>query len=143
MALSGLVAFHTRTGRGRAYDHCMRIELVSALLMVLVLSGCSGSDVQQPTAATTAAKQTTQVAYTVTGMHCNSCAEAITAEVAAVQGVRSVQCTFESKCAVLELDNPTAQADAERAITKLGFTIAPCVVPVAGASQPATGVSSK
>lgn len=121
----------------------MRIELVSALLTVLVLSGCSGSDVQKPSAATAVAKQTTQVAYTVTGMHCNSCAEAITAEVAAVKGVRSVQCTFESKCAVLELDNPSAQADAEHAITKLGFTIAPCVVPVAGASQPATGVSSK
>ena len=121
----------------------MRIELVSALLTVLVLSGCSGSDVQKPAAATAATKQTTQVAYTVTGMHCNSCAEAITAEVAAVKGVRSVQCTFESKCAVLELDNPSAQAEAARAITKLGYTIEPCAVPVASASQPATGVSSK
>ena len=130
-------------GHGRAYDHFMRIELASALLTVLALTGCSGSDVQKPAAATAAAKQTTQVAYTVTGMHCNSCAEAITAEVAAVKGVRSVQCTFESKCAVLQLNDPAAQTDAERAITKLGFTIAPCAVPVAGATQPATGVSSK
>ena len=129
--------------RGRAYDQCMRIALVSALLTVLVLTGCSGSDVPKPAAATAAAKQTTQVAYTVTGMHCNSCAEAITAEVAVVKGVRSVQCTFESKCAVLELDNPAAQAEAARAITKLGFTIEPCSVPVASASQPTTGVSSK
>ena len=129
--------------RGRAYDQCMRIGFISALLTVLVLSGCSGSDVQKPATATAATKQTTQVAYTVTGMHCNSCAEAITAEVAAVKGVRSVQCTFESKCAVLELNNPSAQADAERAITKLGYTIEPCAVPVASASQPATGVSSK
>ena len=121
----------------------MRIELVSALFTVLVLTGCSGSDVQQPAVATAAAKQTTQVAYTVTGMHCNSCAEAITAEVAAVKGVRSVQCTFESKCAVLEVNNPSAQADAERAITKLGYTIAPCAIPAAGATQPVTGVSSK
>ena len=121
----------------------MRIELVSALLTVLVLTGCSGSDVKKPAAATDAATPTTQVAYTVTGMHCNSCAEAITAEVAAVKGVRSVQCTFESKCAVLELDNPAAQAEAARAITKLGYTIEPCAVPVASASQPATGVSSK
>ena len=129
--------------RGRAYDQCMRIELVSALLTVLALTGCSGSDVQKPAAATAATKHTTQVAYTVTGMHCNSCAEAITAEVAAVKGVRSVQCTFESKCAVLELNNPSAQADAEHAITKLGYTIEPCAVPVASASQPTTGVSSK
>ncbi len=130
-------------GHGRAYDHFMRIPLVSALLTVLALTGCSGSDVQKPAAATAATKQTTQVAYTVTGMHCYSCAVAITAEVAAVKGVNSVQCTFESKCAVLELNNPSAQADAERAITKLGFTIEPCAVPVASASQPTTGVSSK
>ena len=121
----------------------MRIELVSALLTGLFLSGCSGSDVQKPSAATAVAKQTTQVAYTVTGMHCNSCAEAITAEVAAVKGVRSVQCTFESKCAVLELNNPSAQADAERAITKLGYTIEPCAVPADSTTQPVTGVSSK
>jgi len=121
----------------------MRIPLVSALSTVLALTGCSGSDVQKPATATAAFKQTTQVAYTVTGMHCNSCAEAITAEVAAVKGVRSVQCTFESKCAVLELNNPAAQGDAERAITKLGYTIAPCAMPAAGATQPVTGVSSK
>lgn len=121
----------------------MRIQLVSALLAVLVLSGCSGSDVPKPAAATAATKQTTQVAYTVTGMHCNSCAEAITAEVAAVKGVSSVQCTFASQCAVLVLNNPSAQADAEHAITKLGYTIAPCAVPVASAGQPVTGVSSK
>ena len=138
-----LLHFMRAWEHGRAYDHFMRIPLVSALLTVLALTGCSGSDVQKPATATAASKQTTQVAYTVTGMHCNSCAEAITAEVAAVKGVRSVQCTFESKCAVLEVNNPAAQADAERAITKLGFTIAPCAVPVTDATQPATGVSSK
>ena len=130
-------------GRGRAYDHSMQTSLVPTLLTALLLGGCSGGDSQQSAAPAAAAKQTTQVAYTVTGMHCNSCAEAITAEVAAVTGVRSVQCTFESKCAVLELDNPSAQAEAARAITKLGYTIEPCAVPVASASQPATGVSSK
>ena len=30
-----------------------------------------------------------------------------------------------------------------RAITKLGYTIEPCAVPVASAGQPVTGVSSK
>lgn len=129
--------------RGPGYDHSMQTALVPTLLTVLLLGGCSGGDAQQTAAPAAAAKQTTQVAYTVTGMHCNSCAEAITAELAAVKGVRSVQCTFESKCAVLELDNPAAQAEAARAITKLGYTIAPCAVPVASASQPASGVSSK
>ena len=121
----------------------MHSSFVPTLLTALLLGGCSGGDSQQSAAPAAAAKQTTQVAYTVTGMHCNACAEAITAEVAAVKGVRSVQCTFESKCAVLELNNPAAQADAERAITKLGYTIAPCAIPAASATQPATGVSSK
>ena len=121
----------------------MNTSLVPTLLTAVLLGGCSGGDAQQSAAPAAATKQTTQVAYTVTGMHCNSCAEAITAEVAAVKGVKSVQCTFESKCAVLELDNPAAQAEAARAITKLGYTIEPCAVPVANAGQPATGVSSK
>ncbi|HAQ67185.1 MAG TPA: hypothetical protein DCR70_05490 [Phycisphaerales bacterium] len=141
-----LLQFVRTWGRGRAYNRSMQTSLVTTLLTGLLLGGCSGGDAhdaQQSAAPAAAAKQTTQVAYTVTGMHCNSCAEAITAEVAAVKGVRSVQCTFESKCAVLELDNPAAQAEAARAITKLGYTIEPCAVPAASATQPATGVSSK
>jgi len=126
----------------------MHFPLIRFTVALLLLTGCSGSDVSKPAAATEAkpsarTTRTTQVAYTVTGMHCSACAEAITAELTAVKGVNSVQCTFESKCAVLELNNPAAQADAERAITKLGYTIAPCAIPAASATQPATGVSSK
>jgi hypothetical protein len=47
-----------------------------------------------------------------------------------VKGVKGVQCTFESKCAVIEFTDPAAKADAEHAITKLGYKIAPCTVPV-------------
>jgi copper chaperone CopZ len=120
----------------------MQRSLTCATLAML-LAGCSGGEPQASATKAAASQQTRQVAYTVTGMHCGGCAEAITAEVAAVKGVNSVHCTFESKCAVVELSNPASQADAERAITKLGYTIEPCAVPAAIPTQPAGAVSSK
>lgn len=131
----------------------MHFPLIRFTVALLLLTGCSGSDVSKPAAATEAkpsarTARTTQVAYTVTGMHCSACAEAITAELTAVKGVNSVQCTFESKCAVVELTDPAAQANAEHAITKLGYTIVPCAVPTAAPIQaapvqPADPASSK
>ncbi|RLS45871.1 MAG: copper chaperone [Planctomycetota bacterium] len=125
----------------------MHFPLIRFTAALLLLTGCSGSDVSKPATIASSAR-TTQVAYTVTGMHCNACAEAITAELTAVKGVNSVQCTFESKCAVVELSDPGAQGNAEHAITKLGYTIVPCVVPTAAPIQaapvqPADPASSK
>lgn len=82
---------------------------------------------------------TVQVAYAVEGMHCDGCAQAIVAEVSEVKGVRSVKCTFESKQAVIVLDDATSLEAAERAITKLGYTISPADAAAAPAAnaQPA------
>lgn len=125
----------------------MHFPLIRFTVALLLLTGCSGSDVSKP-APIASSTPTTQVAYTVTGMHCSACAQAITAELTAVKGVNSVQCTFESKCAVVELSDPAAQANAEHAITKLGYTIVPCAVPTAAPIQaapvqPADPASSK
>lgn len=68
---------------------------------------------------------TVQVAYAVEGMHCDGCAQAIVAEVSEVKGVRSVRCTFESKQAVIVLDDAASLPEAERAMTKLGYKISP------------------
>lgn len=83
--------------------------------------------------ARNAATATTRLAYTITGMHCNGCAEAIVAEVSEVKGVKSAACTFDSKCAVIELTDPNAKSQAEHAITKLGYTISVCEVPAESA----------
>ena len=81
---------------------------------------------------------TVQVAYAVEGMHCDGCAQAIVAEVSEVKGVRSVKCTFESKQAVIVLDDATSLAEAERAITKLGYAISPAAAAASAApAQPA------
>jgi copper chaperone CopZ len=84
---------------------------------------------------------TIEVAYAVEGMHCDGCAQAIVAEVSEVKGVRSVKCTFESKQAVIVLDDAASLAEAERAITKLGYTISPAAAataPAASAQLPAS-----
>ena len=127
----------------RAYSFAMQRSLSCATLVMMLVAGCSGGEPQANATKAAASQQTMQMAYTVTGMHCGGCAEAITAEVAAVKGVNSVHCTFESKCAVVALSNPASQADAERAITKLGYTIKPCAVPAVMPTQPPSDVSSK
>ena len=73
-----------------------------------------------------------KVTYSVGGMHCDGCAGAIVAEVKEVRGVRSVECTFESRQAAITLDDPSVRAEAERAITKLGYSISPAPAAAAG-----------
>ena len=97
--------------------------------LALSLAACGPS---APAGRPAAARAET-VAYAVEGMHCGGCAEAIVAEVSEVKGVHGVRCTFESKVAVVELDDASARAEAERAMTKMGYRIAPVPVP----AQPA------
>ena len=95
-------------------------------------------DADQRSGPTAIIMPTVQVAYAVEGMHCDGCAQAIVAEVSEVKGVRSVKCTFESKQAVIVLDDATSLAEAERAITKLGYTISPAAAAASAApAQPA------
>ena len=56
-----------------------------------------------------------------------------------VKGVRSVRCTFESNQAVIALEDATALPEAERAITKLGYSI----TPAPGSQPPAQPAASR
>ena len=91
------------------------MNLACALLLPLAACGDRGA------ARATAAPVT--VAYDVGKMHCGGCADAITAEVSEVKGVKGVACTIETHRAVITLDDPAAGPLAEKAITKLGYTI--------------------
>ena len=109
--------------------------LVLALAASLAAFAC---DRPAPTAAAPGpAAAATRVAYAIGGMHCGGCADAIVAEVGAVHGVSAVHCTFDSKCAVVELADPAAQPAAEHAITKMGYRITPCPVPASMPDAPA------
>lgn len=113
---------------GRAtYHPGMTSRLARCFLAAAALAatGCGG-DAPGPV----------QVTYRVSGMHCGGCAEAIVAEVSEVKGVRGVRCTYESGTATVDLDDPGARAEAERAITKLGYAIAPEAPGAAATPQP-------
>ena len=98
------------------------LRTLALLAAPLVASACADAT---PNAAGRATSATVQASYRVEGMHCNGCAEAIVAEVSEVKGVQAVQCTFESGEARITLADPGARDAAERAITKLGYRIAP------------------
>ena len=95
------------------------IALLAATVSLPALVACDG---RAPAPAAAAAAPVT-VAYDVGKMHCGGCAEAITAQVSAVKGVKGVACTIETRRAVIQLADPAAQADAEKAMTGLGYTI--------------------
>lgn len=110
----------------------MRSTLTNALgvLAATLVWGCGDGRPPEPastaaTAATATTPTTATLRYRVTGMHCDGCAEAIVAEVAEVKGVRSIECAFATKTAVVTLSDDAARPEVERAITKLGYQIAP------------------
>ena len=110
------------------------MKRIAATALALALASCGDA----PTGASAAAARTERVAYAVEGMHCGGCAEAIVAEVGEVKGVRSVRCTYESKVAVIELDDGAVRPEAERAITKMGYRIAAVPAPAEPAQPPAS-----
>ena len=113
------------------------IALLAATLCFPALVACDG---RAPAPAAAAAPVT--VAYDVGKMHCGGCAEAITAQVSAVKGVKGVACTIETRRAVIQLADPAAQADAEKAMTGLGYTITK-VAPDAQLSDEAQAEAAK
>ena len=115
--MSGLATYHG--GMTIRFAPCC----VAAVL--LAAAGC-GRDAPGPV----------QVTYRITGMHCGGCAEAIVAEVSEVKGVRGVRCTYESGTATLDLEDQAARAEAERAITKLGYAISPQAPGASAGAQP-------
>lgn len=114
----------------RNYHHAMRHPAPLAALLLAVLPAACGPAADAPL----------EVTYKVSGMHCGGCAEAIVAEVGEVKGVREVRCTYESGQASVVLADPASRAEAERAITKLGYAIEPvsrgAAPPAATAPQP-------
>jgi copper chaperone CopZ len=102
----------------------MRRTLATALgaLAATLLWGCGDGRPPAPAATTT-------VTYRVSGMHCDGCAEAIVAEVSEVKGVQRVECAFATRKAVVTLDGDAARPEVERAITKLGYQVAPADAP--------------
>ena len=60
--------------------------------------------------------------WTVQGMHCGGCANAISSKIAKIDGVESCNVNFDTSTAVVIAD-PARTMDIENAMTTLGYTI--------------------
>jgi copper ion binding protein len=63
--------------------------------------------------------------FTVTGMTCGHCVQAVTDEVSAIEGVRSVQVDLGSGSVTVEVDAPVPADRYAAAVDEAGYEIAP------------------
>jgi len=62
--------------------------------------------------------------YTVTGMTCQHCVNAVTEEVAAITGVTDVQVDLESGGLIVTATDPVADTDVAAAVDEAGYALA-------------------
>jgi len=102
----------------RRYDSDMiRPVAASTLAALAVLLAACGDG------SSTADATPVRATFTVEGMHCDGCAEAIVDELKETPGVRSATCSFETKTCEVELQPSTSPETAAGAIRKLGYTV--------------------
>ena len=63
--------------------------------------------------------------FTVKGMTCGHCVQAVTDEVAAIDGVRSVQVDLDSGSVTVEADAPVPAASYAAAVGEAGYELVP------------------
>ncbi len=114
---------------------------------VLVLAAAAGVWIAFPATPPVAAPRAgtspstlVRLHYTIQGMHCEGCAAAITAEVLEVEGVRSVDCTYERQTAEIVAQVEVPRETIEGAITKLGYKLVPTSTPPDGSHDQSDGV---
>ena len=103
----------------------IRMILLSSLFQ-LTLVGCDDARDRDSTAAVNRQPAKTFV-IGVTGMHCDSCAEAITAKVAKIDGVTTCDADWERGTTTV-LANPDAIPTIQDSIARMGFTVEDAVV---------------
>lgn len=95
--------------------------------IALCCPACTASE--HDAAAPTPAAATTlhEVRFQVDGMHCGSCAEAITAELATDAARQNIAVSHETRVAVffVEGDAPGAATAAAKSVQALGFVVTP------------------
>jgi len=97
----------------------MRSITAAALVFAAALTACDKSD------RDTAVAAQTSVTIPVHGMHCDGCAQSLTAELGRLQGIRSCEVSFERSQALLVIDDQAAEAAARALIVSRGFSLEP------------------
>lgn len=95
----------------------MKTNFITAFAALILATGLSAAE---PPAATTTNS------FTVTGMHCDSCAKGITSELKRTAGVASATVTFSNQLAVVAYDtNRVTSAQLITVIREAGFQAQP------------------
>lgn len=63
--------------------------------------------------------------YTVTGMTCGHCVQAVTDELTALDGVRQVDVELSSGAVTVVSDNPLSEEAVAAAVDEAGYALAP------------------
>jgi copper chaperone len=63
------------------------------------------------------------VTYTVTGMTCGHCADAVTGEITTIAGVRTIEVDVPSGQVTVTSDTPLAIEDVRAAVTEAGYEL--------------------
>ncbi len=63
--------------------------------------------------------------YTVTGMTCGHCVQAVTDEISALEGVRQVDVELTSGAVTVVSDDPLDQEAVAAAVDEAGYALAP------------------
>ena len=109
----------------RAFDGRIPTLMAGSLTMItlglLGLQGCDDSRERDTTVAVSRVPAETFV-IGVTGMHCDGCAEAITAKVAKIDGVAECQANWEEGTTTV-LATPDTIPTVQESIARMGFTV--------------------
>jgi copper chaperone CopZ len=116
---------------------------------VLVVPGCSQTGNESENDSSSAAVNLAGAAelnYTITGMHCDACAEAITSKVKQISGVAWCEASFKNRSLVVKTADLATDEAVRAAVIGLGYGIEPAlanppVEPSASADAPAESAS--
>lgn len=102
-------------------------KIMMVLLAAALLAGCSGNTEKKADAASdqeALAAQWVEVTINVEGMTCDGCEKAIKAGVETLDGIATVESSFEEGWTRVKYDeNKTTVEDIEGKITETGYTV--------------------
>jgi copper chaperone CopZ len=101
---------------------------MKTLSTLLWISACVATATQAADKPTASANATNY--FTITGMHCDGCANGLTGELKETKGVISAQVTFSNQLAVVAIDtNKINAAKLTKVIKAAGFEAKPIAAP--------------
>lgn len=101
-------------------------NLVSALVITILMVSCGGNQAKEETNSdvTATAAEWVEVVINVDGMTCTGCENAIKAGVENLEGIASVESSFEEGWTKVKYDsNQTSVDQIEGKITDTGYTV--------------------